>query len=255
MGISNRLRIIALGSAIALPVGIYSCHKLNEKPAIESPVNEAIDAERKTLQMKEKDFVKKLDRWARRIDSMYSLFRKYEDIDDPFVELNFAGQKFRATITGHCEAIIPPENVLDEIVDRTKQVAKAILPPGREKNDFYVDPSKDQVEAFIKFIKMADKTVPHINLDDYCQKQKKILPVLNTSVAEGLKATEKEHMESTLRGFQIYQQMLDELRSKTPKLIQSIERFNEDAKKADQPSYEPVWGLSTEFLKSLKVIK
>ncbi|MBI3590907.1 MAG: hypothetical protein HY094_05955 [Candidatus Melainabacteria bacterium] len=250
MKITNKLRIIAASTVLSVPIGVYSCNKLTEKPAVVNPANEAIESERKSLQMKEGELVKVLNNWLSWLNTTGSHLRE-EKIDDPMTEFNFVLQEFGVTRVGDgCDAIVPPETDLDKIVDDVKKIARSVVPPKKQKNDFRLDPSKDQVEAFIKAVKMGVKVAPQIVLDDIYKSIEKRGKKFNRSI-EGI----KESKEIALEGFEIYQRFSNKLILETPKFIESIEKFNKDAKAAGQTSYEARWGLSLELLKSLKSIK
>ncbi len=245
-----KTRLFVAAAMLSAPLGVLVCNKMKDTSPIVKPVNEAIELERKSLQKKEGEFVKKLDRWVMWLDMVGSHLRDHENLDDPYLQLNFANQEFLDTRMGHCAAIVPPETALEKVVDEANRIVRSIVPPKKEKNDFHVEPSKDQVEAFIKLIKMADKVTPLVVLDDIHKNIEKRGQKLNRSKEDIAKS--KEVASET---FEIYEEVLKEAAIETPKLIQSLEKFNEKAKIENQPPYEPRWGLSLELLKSLKSIK
>ena len=142
MKIVNGLRILALGSAIALPVGIYSCHKLTEKPAIVK----AIDEEREALEKKECEFSKLLHGWANQVKNGVNI----DNLEEPFVKLDLAYKKFR-------DLVEPPKNFIDRINETTgTTIIPNVISTG-SVFDFWVKPTHEQVKAFINRIIMADK--------------------------------------------------------------------------------------------------
>ena len=246
-----RASVVLAGLAGTLAVS--SCMQGDNKPEVVRVANvktkDIIDVERIELKKKESDLVKRFDHWTQWLDMICSHLRDHEKIDDPYVELNFAHQEFLDTIMGHCEAIVPPETPLEKVTDEVKRIARSIVPPKRQKADFRVQPSKDQVDAYIKLITMADKTsVP--SLDDILQQVEKDSKKRNRP-EENIKKLKEDVAEV----FEIHKETLNELVEETPKFIQALETFNKDAQTAGQPPYEPTWGLSLELLKSLKSLK
>ena len=247
-----RASVVLAGLAGTLAVS--SCIQDDNKPQIVKVANaktkDIIDVERIELKKKEGDLVKKLDHWTQWLDIVCSNLRDDEKIDDPYVELNFAHQEFLDTIIGPCGGgIVPPETALEKVTDEVKRIARSIVPPKRQKADFRVQPSKDQVGAYIKLITMADKTsVP--SLDYILNKVEKDSKKRNIP-GENLEKL-KEHVAKV---FEIHKRTLSEVTKETPRFIQALEVFNKDAEIAGQPPYEPTWGLSLELLKSLKSIK
>ena len=246
-----RLRLLATAALLSAPLGVLVCNKAQNNSAIERVVNKTIETERKVLQNKEHEFVKNLTRWIHWLSLAGSNLRDYEKVDDPFTQLNFAEQEFSDTrLCDTNDAIIPPETTIEKVIDTVNKVVESIKPSRKMKNDFYKDPSKDQIEAFIKLITKANEVAPLLVLDK----------MLNNVERDG-KAKEdsadeiKKSQELALRTFKIYKKILDELVLKTPELIQSIEKFNEDAHATGQLLYKSRWGLSLEFLRSLKSIK
>ena len=211
-----RLRLLATAALLSAPLGVLVCNKAKENSAIEKTANKEIDLQRESLQKQEGELVKKLQNWVRFMQNMDFAIKTppVEDpLNDPFTQLNFAYQDFMFTQV--------------HIDDATHAITKL-------KPDFYTEPSKNQIQKFIKLIAKANETAPL---------------VVSNNLEQG------ELQELSLKGFKIYKDKLEQLALETPKLIQSIAKFNNDAKAASQPRYEPKWGLSLEFLRSLKSIK
>ncbi len=249
------MKLLRASVVLAGLAGVFAMSNCtqNNKPEIVKVANaktkEVIDLERIELKKKEGDFVKKLDRWTMWLDMVSSHLRD-ENMDNPYVQLNFTGQEFLGTIMGHCDAIVPPETALEKVTDEVNRVVRSIVPPKRQKTDFHVQPSKDQVDAYIKLITMADKVAPSVTLDGVLNKVEN-----NSKKRNRPEENIKESKELASETFEIYTKMFDDLAKEKPKLIQALEKFNEDARVAGQAPYEPTWGLSLELLKSLKSIK
>lgn len=245
----TKLRLFTAGVLLSAPLGVVVCNKMKDNSAIVNPANEAIEAERKALQEKEAKFVKNLDNWLMWLDIVSSHLRDHEKIDS-YTELNFAQQEFLGTIIGDHgnDAIVPDEfkTPTEKIVDKVNRIVESMKPPRKMKNDFRTDPSKDQIEAFIKVITMADKLAPTVTLDDVHKHIEKRAQRLKRPAD----ATEKSK-EIASEGFAIYKEILAKLIQEKPKLIQAMDKFNENAKEP----YKSKWGLSSEFLKSLESIK
>lgn len=250
------MKLFRASVVLAGLVGAYSissCTQNDNKPQVVKVANaktkETVDIERVELKKKEGGFVEKFERWLMWLDMAGDYLRE-EEINDPYLRLNFAHQEFLNTIMGHCNPLIPPETVLDKVTDEVKRVARSIVPPKRQKADFHVEPSKDQIEAFIKLINMADKVAPQVVLDDILSKIEKDAKVKGDSLE---KIKESKDLASGI--FKTYRKTFDDLSLENPRFIESVQRFHKDANDAGQAPYEPTWGLSLELLKSLKSIK
>ena len=63
----------------------------------------------------------------------------------------------------------------------------------------------------------------------------------------------KKRVDHTLECFTVYQEDLRNVHKLRDDLYKLMKSFNDDAKKIDQPSYNPVWGLSLEKIQDIRI--
>ncbi len=234
-------RTATLLSALSTPLITSGCLKSEDKPnviQIVKPVEaivktkEVIDEQRKALEKQERTLALELEIWSSyTIDALVHVHMLTEDPKEA-IEARQRGFKLI--------------RINEDFINETR-------------NDFDIKkPNEDQVEAFKRVINYADKSVlmyeKYINLS---------LDILSTKIEKYLrneipKLTEeeiKERKKDKLESYQGYNDSYQKIVKQKENLIKTIETFNDDANTANQPAYEPVWGLSIDRLKELKSLK
>lgn len=119
-------------------------------------------------------------------------------------------------------------------------------------------PNEDLIELFEIAVKAADKGAPFV--EPYLKLTTEELTTLidkgfrNFSSTNFEEERHKKHVKDAVHVFDKYKEVSKEIGLQKPKLIQAIEKFNEDAKIANQAPYKERW-ISLKLLESLKSIK
>ncbi len=235
------LRLPLLLTTLATPLVTSGCFKNEDKSnnvQIVKPVEaviktkEVIDEQRKALEKQERTLALELEIWSSYTTDALVYVHMFTEDPKEAIEARQRGFKLI--------------RINEDFINETG-------------NNFDIKkPNEDQVEAFKRVINYADKSVlmyeKYINLP---------LDILSTKIEKYLrsetpKLTEEEIIErkkDKLESYQGYKDSCQKIIKQKENLIKTIEIFNEDANTANQPAYEPVWGLNIGRLKELKSIK
>ena len=204
------------------------------KPFETKPVNlnvkETIDAKREAIEKKERAFAKELVRWTS------DLTRVLPDL---------------SMVSNDKKNCLKAKEAADEITKQDKEFRKLT------KADFSIKkPNEKQVEAFTKLINTAvaarDPFVSfhtgHMTLSGLGSKieeklQQQIPPLQGEEF--------KKEKERYLGHFKQYKETFKRMQSQFMDVRMEINNFNEEAKKANEPVYQSVWGLNSERLARL----
>ncbi|MBI3590906.1 MAG: hypothetical protein HY094_05950 [Candidatus Melainabacteria bacterium] len=117
-------------------------------------------------------------------------------------------------------------------------------------------PNDELIELFLRRIKATDKATPFVeeylklSIEEFTDKVDKGY----RNVFKDFKEEEaKDWVKKAVNGFVKYKKSIEDLKQEISSLIQSIEKFNQDTKLANELAYESRWGLSLERLESLNL--
>ena len=229
--------------------GSFAASGYKDKPQLEKPpivkeisnvkTKEVMDAERKIVQEEEYQLINKLHNVV--LDVALIL---------PGVQLEIDDLKERKKIADMYDKF---DTVHTNFIDKTIG----------SKDEFFKQPNEKQLEAFRQCVSAADKAaiviLPHVkdvSLDNLGKKIERNYRKLKESRKEQVDEKKlKEFIENSLTPIEFFKEDLKSLPKKSKSFIKAVESFNKDAKAAGQLMYESKWGLSPDFLKSLKSIK
>ncbi|OGI10745.1 MAG: hypothetical protein A3I68_01560 [Candidatus Melainabacteria bacterium RIFCSPLOWO2_02_FULL_35_15] len=228
----------ALFAAFSTPLA-SGCARNEDKPGngiqavkpLDINVKKAIDEKRKIVEQKERDFAKELGGLAS------------SSLPNVLLDLYM--------VSDSENDILKARDIAFKLVKRSDEFIELT------RNDYLIKkPDEEQLEAFHRVISMTQKgtlytwTFSTMEAKEITEKFK---TYLNKNEPE-LKGEElKKRVDHTLECFTVYQEDLRNVHKLRDDLYKLMKSFNDDAKKIDQPSYNPVWGLSLEKIQDIRI--
>ena len=230
-------RTAAVFTAFSLPLASGGCNTKEDKPndvqivkPIDINLKKAIDEKRIVLEKKEREFASELGAWA--------------SSDLPNVLINLY------MVSDSKEEILEGRNIAFKLAKRSEDFIELT------GNDYSKKPNEGELEAFNRLISMAQKGAPFtwsystMKLEEISEKIESYLQKKNPEL-KGEKL--KEEVKLDVEYFKVYKETLVNIRGLRDNLSLSMQDFNKDAKKINEPAYNPIWGLNQKKLEDITI--
>ena len=234
------VRTLITGAALSIPFASIACNKPNENPEVAKPIEirpidlnlkKAIDEKRIVLEKKEREFAQELGGWA--------------SSDLPNLLLNLY------MVLDSKDEIVKGNTIAFKLIKRSEDFIDLT------GNDYSKKPNEEQLEEFNRLISVAEKgaplVLPYVEKITLEEISKKVEGYLQKNAPELKGEKLKETLKHELEYFEVYKETFKGLVKQRTDLFTSMKSFNEEVKKANEPAYNPVWGLGLERLQNITI--